>query len=215
MCNMVTKKCQDVDECTDPRNPHHCPSTSLIILYIPHFNNSTAIELHPFFFGYRHIAEANVLIISWSTKHFSVWMRINKRLLKCSNAQAGEKQNYSMRNPHLLCQFCRWEKNTNDKIILCFCFSLLHLCQSSSSLSVFVSFRQSSPVFASLRQSSSVFVSLRQSSSVFVSFRQSSSVFVSILQSSSVFVSLPQAFGACFIFFYCRFLFVPLWHRVP
>ena len=64
MCNMVTKKCQDVDECTDPRNPHHCPSTSLIILYIPHFNNSTAIELHPFFFGYCHIAEANVLIIS-------------------------------------------------------------------------------------------------------------------------------------------------------
>ena len=193
MCNMVTKKCQDVDECTDPRNPHHCPSTSLIILYIPHFNNSTAIELHPFFFGYCHIAEANVLIISWSTGHFSVWMRINKRLLKCSNAQAGEKQNYSMRNPRLLRQLCRWEKNTKE------------FRAFASVFFIFVSLRQFSPVFASLRQSSSVFVSLCQFSPVFVSLRQY----------SSIFVSLPQAFGACFIFFYCRFLFVPLWHGVP
>ena len=34
MCNMVTKKCQDVDECTDPRYhfPHH-----VTILYIYHY----------------------------------------------------------------------------------------------------------------------------------------------------------------------------------
>ena len=70
------------------------------------------------------------------------------------------------------------------------------LLKSSPSLSVFVSFRQSSPVFVSLRQSSSVFVSLRQSSSVFVIFRQSSSVFVSLRRYSSVFVSLRQSSSA-------------------
>ena len=141
-------------------------------------------------------------MINWTFLSLNENQQKIAQMLKCSGRRETKLLNAESTPPALILSV-----REKYKRIQSFCLSLLHLCQSSS---VFASLRQSSSVFVSLRQSTSVFVSLRHFSPVFVSLRQSSSVFFSLCQSPSVFLSLPQAFGACFIFFYCRFLFVPL-----